>query len=263
MLGLFRRPIARIYVGELRRGMEPLVVPIFTPDTAIEVGDFGAFEGGRFVRKGNLEDRDVALDVTENRHAGFDFASDGKVSIGPSVKVPNPAGGGGELVQATLSFTKGQAVVVSFRPGVDRAVKDADSFGETLAGLWASKELRTDRAVVWSVRRAEGGTVVVSKEGDNEVDLEADSALFGATGITLQGLSAGVSFGRQRKATWKLSTSTDELVIWARLYRLDKRAAQAVDAFGFEAGSPEFEDHVKSIKPVGISADDVLAQLGD
>jgi hypothetical protein len=262
MLGLFNRPIARIYVRELRRRLEPLVVPIFTPDTSIEVGDFGSFDGGRFVRKGNLADRGVAPDVTEDGHAGFEFASAGKVSIGPSLTMPNPAGGG-ELVKATLNFERSQAVVVSFRPGVDRSVRDADAFGETLVGLWASKELRTDRAVVWSVRRAGGGTVVVSEEGDNEVELVADSALLGAAGITLSGLSAGVTFGFERKATWKLSTSTDELVIWARLYRLDRRAAQAVDAFGFEPGSPELAAHVKSIKPVAVSADDVLSQLGD
>jgi hypothetical protein len=256
---IFKKPIAQIYVSELRKRMEPLVIPIFTPDTAIDVGDFGSFEDGRFVRKGNLAARGVALDVTENEHAGFEFASDGKVSIGPSVKVPNPAGG--ELVQATLTFSGGRAVVTSFQQGVDRAVDDADAFGETLAALWASKELRTDRAVVWSVRRAKGGTVVVSEEGGNEVKLVADSALLGPAGITLGGLAAGVSFGSERKATWKLSTSTNELVLWARLYRLDPRTAEAVDAFGFEPGSPELAAHVKTIEPVAMSADDVLAQL--
>src|SRR5436189_2286637 len=100
---LFKKPIAHIYVSEVRRRMDPLVVPIFTPDTAIDVGDFGSFEDGRFVRRGNLADRRVALDVTEDHHAGFEFASDGKVSIEPAGTVPNPAGG--QLVQAKLKFS--------------------------------------------------------------------------------------------------------------------------------------------------------------
>jgi hypothetical protein len=168
----FRKPIARIYVSEVRERMDPDVVPIFTPDTAIDVGDFGSFEEGRFVSKGNLVKRGVELDIIEDNHVGFEFASGGKVSIGPSVTAPNPAGG--QLLQATLKFSKSRAVVAAFQGGVERKVSDADTFAETLAKLWASKELRTDRAVVWLVRRATGGTVVVSEEGDNEVQLIAN-----------------------------------------------------------------------------------------
>jgi hypothetical protein len=255
----FRKPIAQIYVSEMRRRLDKLVVPIFPPDTTVDVGDFGSFEDGRFVRRGNLADRDVHLSVDENKHAGYNFASDGKFEISPSAKVPNPLGG--ELLEATLKFTRGKAVVASFRAGVDRAVADADAFADTLAELWASKKLRTDRAVVWSVRKATGGTIVVSKEGGNQVKLVADSALLGLAGITLAGLSAGVQFGAETGATWKMSDPKIELVLWARLYRLDSKTAQAVDAFAFEPGSPELAAQAKSIKPTGMPTDDVLAQL--
>lgn len=175
--------------------------------------------------------------------------------------MPNPLGG--DLLQAKPKFSKSKAVVASFQRGVERAVKDADVFAETLAELWASKELRTDRSVVWSVRRATGGTVVVSDEGDNELDVMADSALLGPAGITLGGLSAGVTFGAERKATWKASASGVDLVIWARLLKLDARTAEAVDAFGFEPGAPELRAHIADVKPVGQSTDEVLAQLAE
>src|SRR5262249_30627860 len=113
------KSIARIYVSEIRDDKDKLVGPIFTPDTAIDAGDFGYFEAGRFVRKGNVTDRGLEVDIEETDHAGFDFASSGKVTIGPSAKVPNPVGG--ELLKASLKFSKGHAVVASFPKGKDRS----------------------------------------------------------------------------------------------------------------------------------------------
>jgi hypothetical protein len=254
----FAKPVAHVYVSEVRRKMDPLVVPIFTPDTAIDVGDFGSFEDGRFDRRGNLAERGVDLSVVERPHAGFEFASAGKVSIGPSVTVPHP--GGGDLVEATLTFTRGRAVVASFPKGVERAVADADRFAEELARLWASRELKTDRSVVWAVRRATGGTIIVSKEGGHEVKLVASSALLGPAGITLGNLSAGVEFAGAHEAVWKQSSSDQPLVIWARIFRLDEQTREAVDAFGFEPGA-DLDAHVQSIRPASMSPDDLLAQL--
>ena len=132
---------------------------------------------------------------------------------------------------------------------------------ETLAKLWASRRSVPIGPSRWSVRRAKGGTIVVSEEGDNEVELVADTALLGPAGITLGGLSAGVSFGAERKATWKVSAPAANLVIWARLYKLDPATKQAVDAFGFEPGSRALEAQIATIKPIAYPTDDVLVQL--
>src|SRR3954452_133903 len=168
-MSLFRKPIAAIYVKELRVRLEPLVVPIFTPDSAIAVGDFGSVDDGRFVRRGNVADRGVAIEPKDDGMAPFDFSSAGKVHLGPTVELPNPAGG--TLVKGSLHFSKSRAVVTSFKAGVEHTVKDADSFGEQLLRLWYANELPASRNVVWSVRVATGGTVVVSEEGDNTVDV--------------------------------------------------------------------------------------------
>src|SRR5687767_13011488 len=131
---LFNRSIARIYIEEIRTRLDETVVPIFSPDTAIDVGDFGAFEDGQFVRKGNVDARGIALDIDETAASAFDFASAGKVQIGGSVKVPNPLGG--DLVKSTIRFSGSKAVVASFKSGVDRVIGDADRFGEELLKLW-------------------------------------------------------------------------------------------------------------------------------
>jgi hypothetical protein len=253
-LPLFRKPVAQIYVTEVRQRMDPLVIPIFSPDTAIDVGDFGSFEDGRFVRYGTLADRGVALEKDENPTNPFEFASSGKVSIGPSIKVPNPLGG--ELVSAKLKFEHSRAVIASFKGGFDRSIRDGDAFQDVLADLWASKRLRTDRAVVWSMRGAPGGTVVVSEDGDNELEVSADSALLGPAGITLGNLSLGVNFGAERHATWKMSEPTGKFVVWARLYKLDPRSQTAINAFRFEPGGSR-----PNVRTVQYSSDELLDQL--
>jgi hypothetical protein len=252
----FSKPIARIYVSELRTSLDSTVVPIFTPDTAIEVGDVGSFDDGRFVRKASVKDRGLSFDIDENPVNAYEYASSGKVSFGPSAKIPNPMGG--ELLKAVVSFTKAKAVVVSFRGGVQQSVRDADAFSDGLMQLWYRKELRTDRVVVWSVRRATSGTVLVSEDGGNQVEVMADSALLGPAGITLAGLSVGVQFGAERKATWKMPPGDAPLVVWARILGLSKDQASVVDEFGFESdtrpGGP-------AIAPVAFTADDLIEEL--
>lgn len=257
-MSIFSKPIAKIYVKELRTRLDSTVVPIFTPDTTIDVGDFGTFEDGQFVSRGNVSRRGVQLDVDESPVNAFEFASRGKVTIGQSVDLPNPAGG--KLLKTQLSFTKSEAVVASFQGGVERRVSDADAFGQTLMELWYGKKLNKDRVVVWSLRRATGGTVIVSEEGDNQTEVMADSALLGPAGLTLAGLSVGVQFGAERKVTWKLSSSDVPLVVWARLFRLDDRHQSAVDAFGFES-DPQLKAEVAGQRPAAFTADDLLGYL--
>jgi hypothetical protein len=253
---LFTKPIAEIYVSELRKFLDPEIVPIFTPDTTIEVGDFGSFDDGRFVRRGNVADKGLQLDVDQAAVNPFEFASSGKVSIGPSVKVPKPAGG--ELLKAIVSFTKARAVVSSFKAGVERSVRDSDGFSDQLMQLWYGKELRPDRSVVWSVRRAAGGTVLISQDAGNQVEVIVDAALLGPAGITLSDLSAGVTFGAERKVTWKMSSGGAPLVVWARILTLSDDHARVVDAFGYEA---QVQVNEPTIRPIAFTTDDLLRQL--
>ena len=254
---LFSKPIANVYVKELRTRLDKKIVPIFMPDTTLEVGDFGSFEDGQFVGKGNVRDRGVEYTVNDKPVGGFDFASSGKVSVGPNVTIPSPTGG--DLVKATITFSQARAVVVSFKGGKDSAVRDADAFGEALMRLWLGNELRRDRAVVWSVRSATGGTVMASEEGDNTVEVMADAAALGPAGLTIPNMSVGVQFGNETKSTWKISEPELAMTVWVRLLRVGK--GQADDAFGFEPGSEELAAAAAASRPDEVAVDELIAQL--
>jgi len=255
---LFSKPIATVYVKELRKRYDPLGVPVFTPDTNIEVGDFGSFEDGRFIVRGNVSGRGVAVDAKSVPVGPYDYASSGKVSIAPSVEVPSPAGG--TLLKTTITFTSSQALVVSFQDGKDIAVAQPDGFAEELARAWYTKVLPVDRVVVWSVRRMNGGTIIVSESGNSSVDVMADAAvLLGAAGITVPNLSVGVTFGAERAATWKMSVPSRPLVAWIRLLRL--RRDQVEDVFGFQPTRESLNDKIAAQPTEGVPTDDLLEQL--
>jgi hypothetical protein len=258
-VSLFSKPVASVYVDELRKRLDKRTVPVFPPDTTIEVGDFGSFEDGRFEKRGNVgRDRGLVFEVTNDRVGAFDFGSAGKVELGPSVELPNPVGG--TLLKSTIRFTSSRAVVVSFKGGVEMKAQDADAFSEDLLKLWFSRELPTDRAVVWSVRRMDGGTAIVSESGDNTLDVMADSALLGPAGITIPNLALGVTFGTERQATWKLSSPDLPLLASIRLVRL--RRDHVEDAFRFEPGRDDLDSAVAGKELEDGIPDELLEQLG-
>lgn len=255
-MDLFSKPVASIYVSEFQSRLDADIVPIFTPDTAVDVGDFGCFEGGRFVRRGNLINRGFNLGTQQRRVNPLEFASSGKVTIGPSVEIAGPAGQ--TMLKADIRFTKSRAVLASYQKGTEHSVPDADAFGDQLVQMWLTKELPTDRVVVWAVRKAIGGTVIVSQEGDNRVEVIADPSLLGPASITVSSLSVGVSFGAESKASWKMTSGEAEFVVWARLFRLDKNSVKAVDTFGFEATTAQ---HGVASRSVSYTSNELLGQL--
>jgi hypothetical protein len=256
---LFSKPIASVYVGELRNRLDKRTVPMFPPDTTIEVGDFGFFEDGRFEKRGNVgRDRGLEFEVETDEIGAFDFGSSGKVEMGPSVEVPNPAGG--SLLKSTIKFTKSRAVVVAFKGGVEMKARDADAFNDDLLKLWFDRDLPTDRAVVWSVRRMDGGTVIVSESGSTTLDVMADSTLLAAAGITIPNLALGVTFGSESQATWKMSEPDLPLLASIRLVRL--QGGQVRDALGFEPGRDDLESAIAGKQLEPAFPDELLEQLG-
>lgn len=256
MLG-FSKPIARIYIDQVRKAFDDRTVPIFTPDTDIDVGYVGSFDDGRFEKRGEVGDLGVPVDDDET--GGFEWTSSGEVSFGPSVEVPGV--GGEPLIKATMHFKSGKSVAIACPPGRQRQVRDADAFGLKLIDLWSRKQLRTDRVVVWAVRRAPGGTILVSRNGNNSVEVLADAGLIGAAaGLTLSSLAVGVKFGSQSGATWTLSERSKPLVLWARVLKLDDKVQQAVDAFGFEA-TEALQQRLSQERPVEFGPNELLAKL--
>lgn len=246
----FRQPIAAVYVRELRKGLDPLIVPVFTPDVDLAVGDVGSFEDGRFVRRSHVRQRGLEVELEETEVPPFVFASQGKVEVGPTVKADG-------LASATVRFKQGRAVVASFAAGAESTVTDPDAFAAELGGRWARNELNRDRAVIWSLRRVRGGTVMVSEQGGTSLDVSMDAALLGAAGITVPGLSLGASFASEHSGVWAMSAPGSPLVAWIRLYK-PARGGGAQDAFPFDPSGapPEAASEVREAGP-----DELLAQL--
>ena len=251
-MGLFSKTsIASIYVKELRTRLDQKIVPVFPPDGEVDVGDFGSFEDGEFVVKGNVAARGVPVGELESSEVGgFDFVSSGKVEIGPTVEAP------GNLAKASITFTGSRAVVASFGPGVDETVPDADAFEAALLSTWRDGTLRTDRAVVWSLRRVDSGTIIVSRDAGTTVDVMVDAAVAAAVGIALPTLALGVKFGSNSTSAWQKSESERPLVAWARLLRL--RGDRAVDGFGFDRAAG---DGLATASVADFTTDDLLAEL--
>lgn len=252
---LFSRDIARIYVDEVRKRMDRTVVPVFPPDTELDVGDTVTLEDGRLNWKSSLKDRTgIHLDVHEYAVAGQEFGSASKVSLGPSVAVAGPLGG--QLVKATLFFAQGRSVAASFRPGTERRARDIDAFGADLMRLWMGDQLKRNRWVVAAVRRSAGGTVIVSEEGDNQIDVLADAGQLGPAGLTVADLAVGVTFGKERKLTWKISDPAIPLVWWVRLLRLDRKQRQVIDGYGFQPERAATDPALQ--RPTTVTASDML-----
>lgn len=59
------------------------------------------------------------------------------------------------------------------------SVHDSDLYAKQLTDLWQAGQLRADRAVVWSVQRANSGTVLVAQDAGSQVEVMADAATEG------------------------------------------------------------------------------------
>jgi hypothetical protein len=205
--------IARIYIDELRHGLDGTVVPVFAPDTRLEVGSIGSFEDDQFIPRGHLRERGAEIPAAPGPTTPtWSFRSQGKVELSPAIELGLPDGT--KAFAAKLSFSGGRGVVASFAEVVEMTAVDADDVDRAIWELYLAGRLRPDRLVVWSLRRAARGTVVVSGERGASVKLTAPVL----STLTLDGLSAGVSFGNSKGIGYLLSGA--EVTAWVRLKRI-------------------------------------------
>jgi hypothetical protein len=244
---------AKVYLEQLKAGLDPTVVPVFEPGLDVDLGAFGSFERGRFNRRGSVVDRGLSLDVRQTELDPWWFATSGGVDLGPSAQVPGL--GGKELVKASLTFSKGDAVVVSYGPGSEVSVKDADAFRRQLQDLWLAKQLPLDRCVVWRVRRAPGLVLVATEKG-SVVDVSLDLTALVAAGIAELGLPElrmGVNWRASRGTVYGITG--DALVQSISLFCWIE---DTIQSYGFERGEsgPARDDDRTAV--VAATIDEVL-----
>jgi hypothetical protein len=258
--------VAAAYIGELKAGLDQTWVPVFPPDTQVNVGDFGSFEDGRWIRRGSVFQRGLTpVLAAPTGTAPWSWASTAGVTFGPSVKIPSPVGG--ELVEAMISFGGKRGVVVSYGEGAENGVADADQFAAELWQLWWYRSLPVDRAVVWRTRTAATGTVMVAVERGAKVTVSIDAAklaaIAGAAAVGLAELRLGVNLSADRGSTYGLSRvgdGTEGLTQWVSLYCLSQKdQPRVIDAHGFQERGDSVP--VEPGRPVPGTIDDVMASL--
>ena len=255
---------AGIYIAQTRDQVDRTVTPVFPPDQSLEPGDIVTVEAGQLVRSGSVSTRGLTpLVAPSTNTAPWSYATSKSVSLSPSVQIPNPIPGGSPLLKATLTMKSERSVVASFSRGVQHTVQDADQFGQALMNLWYSRMLRPFDCVVWYSRQAVGGTVVVSAEGDNQIEVIANSALLGGAGITLAGLAAGVTLGTQRKATYNVSDPGITFTTAVRIFWLSEQDRQRIDGFGFADDPDSVRAAAADRRPSELTVDDLTTLIND
>jgi hypothetical protein len=260
---MFRRPsIADIYVKEVSAGLGEMLVPIYSPNSvAIRVGTIGRFVEGAFERRGHLAEviggsseweRQVPMAPPASPGA-FVFTSQGSVRLEPAATV-NIAGQ--DVLKARLSFTADRAVVVSFAGVVEHAVLTPRTFDDLLWRLYLDGDLQPDDVVIWVLRRAASGTVLVNRKGGVDIEISADPALVAGV-ISYEGLSLGVKFGAGSSASYQYSGP--DLTIAAKVKGLNRAGDDIATRRGFtRLKTASLEDYLGSDVPQ-ISAQSIVA----
>ena len=260
---MFRKPsIADIYVKEVSAGLGEMLVPIYSPNSVdIQVGTIGRFVEGAFERRGHLAEiiggssewaRQVPMAPPASPGA-FVFTSQDSVRLEPAGTVSIA---GQDLLKARLSFTDDRAVVVSFAGVVEHAVRTPRTFDDLLWKLHLDGELQPDEVVVWVLRRAASGTVLVNRKGGVDVEISADPALVAGV-ISYDGLSLGVKFGAGSSASYQYSGP--DLTVAAKVKGLNRAGDDIVTRRGFaHLETASLEDYLGSDVPE-ISAQSIVA----
>jgi hypothetical protein len=248
-------------VKEVSAGLGEMLVPIYSPNSVdIQVGTIGRFVNGAFERRGHLAEiigengwvRRVPMAPPASPGA-FVFTSQGSVRLEPAATV-NIAGQ--DLLRARLSFTDDRAVVVSFAGVVEHSVLSPRTFDDLLWKLYLDGDLPPDEVVIWVLRRAASGTVLVNRKGGVDIELSADPALVAGV-ISYEGLSLGVKFGAGSSASFQYSGP--DLTVAAKVKGLNRAGDDIATRRGFSRlKTASLEDYLGSDVPQ-ISAQSIVA----
>jgi hypothetical protein len=262
---MFRKPtLADIYVKEVSSGLGESLVPVYSPATAdVRVGTIGRFAEGEFDRRGHIKEMTrkqgpwsklVPL-APDTSPSTFLFVSRGSVELVSSGTV---SVAGKDLLKARLKFTKDRAVVASFTGVVDSTVDSPRDFDDLLWKLYFDGELRPDEVVVWTVRHANSGTVLINRKSGTDVELSVDPALI-AEAISFQGLAVGVQFTAGTSASFQMSGT--HLTVGVKVKGLNPAGNDIETRRGFTAlEGARIDDYLGSEVPE-ISSKSVLADV--
>jgi hypothetical protein len=204
-MGLFGTPtLAQIYVKELKTRLDSTLVPLFAPDEDVRIGTIGSFDKGQFVSSNVTIEEEFGIGVQttlDETPSDWVFASEGAVKLSAEGTM---SAAGVDLLKGTLSFSRDRAVVASFKGVTATTAKWTTELNRQVWELYLAGRLAKSSVVVWTVRSAASGTVVVSRKSGTNVDIAADPSLLGGV-LSLQGIGAGVTFTGGQQAAVQLT----------------------------------------------------------
>jgi hypothetical protein len=256
-MGLFGKPtLAQIYIKELRSRLDGTLVPLFSPDVDLPLGAIGRFGDKRqFVWEGRTLEDEFGIALTERpdvQPSEWVFASEGAVQLTPEGTV---SVGGVKMLQGKLSFIRDRAVVASFRGMTGTVGAWTADLNRRVWELYLTGSLEPADAVVWTVLKAQSGTVIISRKSGTTVELAVDPALAGAL-LSLQGLAAGVTFTGGQQAA--IQITGPQMTPFVRLKGVgDSEIGELANVKGFEDDAAAAAEALEEVAVPDLDADAV------
>lgn len=146
------------------------------PGNALDLGDIGILEGGRFRTVGSLRELGVGtFDTREGtpQNMSYSAAADKKVGVTAGVSTPVDAVKG----ELSIRFTKQGGYVFEAARIRNIEIADRMALGDRMMELEAQSKWKKEWLVVDAVYKAGSATIIVSEDDSSEIVLKASTTL--------------------------------------------------------------------------------------
>jgi len=144
------------------------------PSSAIELGDFGVLEGGRFRRIGSLKELGIpSSEVREGTPENMTYAASADRKAGASVE----ASGAVPVAQGELSIRFSRQGGYVFEAASIRSIEIANrlELAERILDVYKQQRWQREWLLVDAMYIASAATVIVSEDNSSEIVLKASS----------------------------------------------------------------------------------------
>ena len=171
------------YIDEMRTHFDYL--PVWLPNTHLELGDVGTLHRDRFERETSLAELGIQFRPRERDHdIDFEYASAGNASIDVT--------GDAEPTRVAVSFRREHGVVFQATACRSTEIADRHTLGRTVLALAETGQWQRNWVVVTEVVTTGPTVVLISSENDARIDLTASLPVQLALAVPLASASAAL-----------------------------------------------------------------------
>jgi hypothetical protein len=206
------------YLGAIRGGLDQDMLPTWTPEEHVELGDYGHIaKDGDFTRLGNLAEHGLKWEVHQEPHGAglWSWNTSGSVRLKSNADAADALSG-------TIEFTRKKSAVFSFKNFTSETVTPVRKLEQAIDFLWGLGGVPPDEQffVVWKVWKAASGTIVVSSARKASVDIAVEPGL--VKKLSLPAIGVGVEWGDENSLSFKMTSKEsltpffhgDEYLAW-------------------------------------------------